>query len=55
MTYFIRAGTKDQIQMTKKRKPDDKNIDRRTENTKNHKTEKMNSTILNIIFGPIFI
>ena len=55
-TETVRAGTvsrpnpEDQII----RKPEDRKNDQRTKNAKNHKTVKMNSTVLNLKFSLIF-
>ena len=49
MSWSHRPNPEDRIN----RKPEDQKIDHRTENTKYQKTEKINSTMLNLKFGPI--
>ena len=49
--WSIRPNPEDRIN----RKPDHRKNDRRTINTKKQKTKKMISTVLNLIFGPIYI
>ena len=49
-SWYGRPKPEDRIN----RKPDDQKNDERTKNTKNRKTEKMNSTVLNLTFSTIY-
>ena len=51
LSWYIRPKPEDRIN----RKPANWKNDWRTKNTKNWKTEKMNSTVLYQIFGPVYM